>query len=142
MAVEIVRRVAADDLRYILARPRTIELSTSKNFAFEHFVDFATQRDTTGSTLFEDGTPLAAGGVTRLSGNRGFVWLIASVDLRPYLITVMRELHAGTEAALAQGLDLYTTITPGHVDAEKLVRHMKFSPVAGQANVFTRKTST
>ena len=138
MAVEIVRRVAADDLRYILARPRTIELA--EKFPLDRFVDFVTACPTRGGVLLEDGAPVVASGVTPITQKVAFVWLTASVDLRKHLLTVVRELRAGIADALAEGLELRTSITAGQDSAKRFVEYLGFKQVPGRnSTYFLRK---
>jgi hypothetical protein len=128
--VEVQRTVKLDDLRSILARPRTIELATAASpDAFLHLVE---TRETTGSTLFDDGVPMIAGGVTRLLPPYAFVWVVASGDIKNYLLTLAREVKAAVKEALDAGLVLCTNVPAGQPDAERFAKYLGFTPQPGK----------
>lgn len=121
---ELRRIVALEDVRSVLARPRSIELATS--VSPEMFFQLLAGRETVGSTLFVDEQPIAVGGVTKLAAPYCFVWLIASVDLKDYAMTVIREMKATFNALLDAGNVLCTNVTPGEVVAERFARYLGF----------------
>ena len=127
--VELRDTVHAEDLRTILANPRDIELAAK--YPLERFLSFVTGRPSSGGTVFEDGVPIIAGGLTRLEGNRALVWLIASKDLRPYKDLVVPEVQKRLQAAVNEGLTIYATVTPGLEIAERFIRRLGFTQPEG-----------
>lgn len=128
--VEIKPTINEADLRYIYDRPRNIEIASG--VPTEEFVGFITARETRGATLFEDGVPVVAGGLTKLRDNYVFVWLVASRDLKPYIRYVLPAVRKHVKEAYDNGEVLYASITPGQDAAERFIKHLGFKHVPGR----------
>ena len=130
--IEIRETIHAEDLRRILANPREIELAAP--FPREAFVKDVSARPSSGATVFEDGVPIVAGGLTRLAPPCAYVWLIASKDLRPYKDLVVPEVEKRLKVAAAEGLTIYATVTPGQEVAERFLSKLGFEQSEDQTH--------
>ena len=122
--LELRKSVNPDDLAKIIAQPRDIERASE--FSVATLPGIVRQYATRGGTLFEEGEPIIAGGITIIKNPYAVAWLVASRPLKQYLKVVLPEVKR--TLAEAEGLTVIAQVTEGLAPAEKFITKLGFIP--------------